>query len=225
MSYLKDTLLAKDNSDITFTFYAHSSVGIVWNGIHIYIDPVGEKYDIDFSNEPKADFIFVTHQHSDHLDRRILEELSTNDTKIYASKECLKLVSADILRPFDVKSIKGIEVYSVPAYNITPSHIQYHPKQNEGLGYVINLGGTNIYIAGDTEDNADVLSLKNIDIAFLPVNQPYTMTIEQVVNVVDKVRPTILYPYHTGSQLGETDVRPLVERLDGICDVRIRNMQ
>lgn len=225
MSNLRDSIFTKDNSEIIMTFYAHASVGIEWEGVHIYIDPVGEKYGIDFSNEPKADLILVTHQHSDHLDIQVIEELSKHDTKLYVSKECLKLVSADVLKPFEAKVIKGIEVYSVPAYNITPSHMQYHPKHNEGLVYVINIGGTNIYVAGDTEDNADVLSLKNIEIAFLPVNQPYTMTIEQVANVVDKVRPTILYPYHTGSQMGETDVRPLVERLGGICDVRIRNMK
>lgn len=221
----KDKIIACDGTVIIVTFYAHASVGIEWEGIHLYIDPVGEKYGIDFSNEPKADLILVTHQHSDHLDIQVIEELSKSDTKLYVSKECLKLVSADVLKPFEAKVIKGIEVYSVPAYNITPSQIQYHPKHNEGLGYVINIGSTRIYVAGDTEDNADVLSLKNIDIAFLPVNQPYTMTIEQVVNIVDKIRPTILYPYHTASQMGETDVHPLVERLDGICDVRIRNMK
>lgn len=221
----KDKIVARDGSVIVFTLYAHASVGIEWEGFHIYIDPVGEKYGIDFSKEPKADLILVTHQHSDHLDIPVLEEISKPDTKLYVSKECLKLVSANVLKPFESKVIKGIEVYSVPAYNITSSHIQYHPKHNEGLGYVINIGGTNIYVAGDTEDNTDVLSLKNIDIAFLPVNQPYTMTIEQVANVVDKVRPAILYPYHTASQTGETDVRPLVERLNGICDVRIRNMK
>lgn len=225
MSNLRDSIFTKDNSEIIMKFYAHASVGIEWKGVHIYIDPVGEKYGIDFSNEPKADLILVTHQHSDHLDIQVIEELSKPDTKLYVSKECLNFVSADVLKPFEAKVIKGIEIYSVLSYNITPSHIQYHPKHNEGLGYVINIGGTNIYVAGDTEDNTDVLSLKNIDIAFLPVNQPYTMTIEQVVNVVDKIRPTILYPYHTASQMGETDVHPLVERLDGICDVRIRNMK
>lgn len=221
----KDKIVARDGSVIVFTLYAHASVGIEWEGFHIYIDPVGEKYGIDFSKEPKADLILVTHQHSDHLDIPVLEEISKPDTKLYVSKECLKLVSANVLKPFESKVIKGIEVYSVPAYNITSSHIQYHPKHNEGLGYVINIGGTNIYVAGDTEDNADILSLKNIDVAFLPVNQPFTMTIEQVANIVDKVRPAILYPYHTASQTGETDVRPLVERLNGICDVRIRNMK
>lgn len=225
MSNLRDSIFSKDNSEIILTFYAHASVGIEWESIHIYIDPVGEKYGIDFSNEPKADLILVTHQHSDHLDIPVLEEISKPDTKLYVSKECLKLVSANVLKPFESKVIKGIEVYSVPAYNITSSHIQYHPKHNEGLGYVINIGGTNIYVAGDTEDNTDVLSLKNIDIAFLPVNQPYTMTIKQVANVVYKVRPAILYPYHTASQTSETDVRPLVEILNGICDVRIRNMK
>ena len=120
---------------------------------------------------------------------------------------------------------KGISIQAIPAYNTTYEYLQYHPKYNGGVGYVLSIGGSNIFIAGDTEDNEDILSLKDIDIAFLPVNQPYTMTLEQVVHVVEALRPSILYPYHTGSQMGESDVTPLADMLKGLCDVRIRNMK
>lgn len=225
MLFHEDFLITINGSEIILTFYAHASVGIEWNGIHIYVDPVGEKYGIDYSSEPKADMILVTHHHADHLDIDAINILSKEDTKVYASKRCLQVVSTESLAPYDSITYKGVSIYAVPAYNITEEHIHYHPKEDEGLGYVISIGGTNLYIAGDTEDNDEVLSLKDIDIAFLSVNQPYTMTIDQVINVVNNVRPSILYPYHTCSQMGETDVEPFVDKLKGICDVRIRNMK
>lgn len=225
MAYLKDTLIANNGSEIILTFYAHASVGIEWNGIHIYVDPVGVKYGIDYSLDPKADLILVTHHHADHFDADTIKMLSKEDTVVYVSKKCPHDPMAASLSPYDSITFKGVSIITVPAYNITKEHLQYHPKHDEGLGYVLCIGGSRLYIAGDTEDNDDVLSLKDIDVAFLPVNQPYTMTIEQAVNVAKYIHPTILYPYHTGSQMGETDVIPLVTTLRGICEVRIRNMR
>lgn len=225
MEYSKDIIKAKDGSVISLTFYAHASVGIEWKGINIYIDPVGKRYDVDYGNEPKADLILITHHHTDHMDIDAINILKKAGTKICASLMCDALEDYDILLPFTSYQFKNIVLYSVPAYNITSDHIKYHPKSSEGLGYVLNLGGTTIYFAGDTEDNEDVLSLKNIDVAFLPVNQPFTMTIQQVVKVINIIRPSILYPYHFGSSMGVTDVKPLVGMLNDICDVRILNMQ
>ena len=224
MLFLKDYFFAKDNSEFILTFYAHASVGIEWDGIHIYVDPVGEKYGVDYSLQPKADLVLVTHHHVDHFDADTIKILSKEDTLVYASKKCSHDMTAACLAPYDSVIFKGISIMAVPAYNITKEHLQFHPKHDEGLGYVLNIGGTNLYIAGDTEDNDDVLSLQDIDVAFLPVNQPYTMKIEQVINVARFIQPTILYPYHTGSQMGETVVTPLVDKLKGLCEVRIRNM-
>lgn len=225
MRVLKDSVIAKDNSKITLTFYAHASVGIEWMGIYIYIDPVGDKYGIDFSSEPKADLILVTHHHKDHFDADAIQVLSKAETIIYASKKCSQDVSCVFISPYESIVYKEISIHAIPAYNITNEHIQYHPQNDEGVGYVLGIGGCSIFIAGDTEDNEDILSLRDIDIAFLPVNQPYTMTLEQVVNVVETLRPSILYPYHTGSQMGETAVTPLVGMLKGLCEVRIRDMR
>lgn len=225
MIFQRDIIETQDGSHINIVFYTHASVLLEWNGMHIYIDPVGDKYGIDFSFEPKADLILVTHHHKDHFDAEAIQVLSKSETIIYASKKCSLDVSSVAVPPNEIITYKEISIHTVAAYNITHEHLQYHPKHDEGLGYVLSIGGTNLFIAGDTEDNDDILSLKDIDIAFLPVNQPYTMTLEQVVNVVEALRPSILYPYHTGSQMGETDVTLLVGMLNGLCEVRIRNMK
>ena len=117
------------------------------------------------------------------------------------------------------KTISGIKIEAVPAYN--PGK-PFHPKGN-GNGYILTFGDKRVYIAGDTEDVPEIKALKNIDVAFLPMNQPYTMTPEQVADVAKLIRPKILYPYH----FGNTDTAKLVELLKdekGI-EVRIRNLQ
>lgn len=225
MMIIKDLISAKDGSEIIISFYAHASVSIEWKGIYIYVDPVGERYNIDYSNEHKADIILLTHHHSDHIDPITIKHLLKENTKVYASKKCAEQIACNVLYPYQRVKFESIDLLAIPAYNITPEHLCFHPKNDEGLGYVLSVGGTNIYFAGDTEDNVDVLSLKDIDIAFLPVNQPYTMTCQQICNVIKSIKPTILYPYHTSSNMGETDVTPLCELLHDICDVRIRNMK
>lgn len=222
--YSKDTIIAKDGSEIVLTFYAHASVGIEWKGIHIYVDPVGERYNVNYAYEPKANLILVTHQHTDHLDLEAINLLRAQDTVICASVKCDSIDVYDAVEPHKQFEFNYIPITCIPAYNTTEDHLKYHPKENMGIGYIIELGGTLLYFAGDTEDNEDVLSLQNVDIAFLPVNQPYTMTIKQVVNVVKNILPKVVYPYHYGSQLGVTDVTTLEDELKGICEVRIRNM-
>ena len=223
--YRKDCITARDGSEIYLTFYAHASLGISWNGIQVYVDPVGEKYGIEYANEPKADLILITHQHADHLDINAVDSLKKNETSVFGSKKCKEKIDCKILSPFQQIRYGNIDVKVVPAYNITEKHICYHPHSDGGLGFILFIGGTSIYVAGDTEDNADILSLKDVDIAFLPVNQPYTMTVEQVCRVVRIIKPKILYPYHTSSKKGETDLFPLIETLQKTCDVRIRNMK
>ena len=223
--FKEDHISAKDGSEITLTFYAHASVGVKWNGVQIYVDPVGEKYGIDFRKEAKADIILLTHHHSDHLDSREITSLSKESTCILGARKCSELVGCTQLSPYQSYQVDSVGIQTIPAYNITESHLHFHPKKNGGLGYVLNLGGKTIYFAGDTEDNEDVLSLRDIDIMFLPVNQPYTMTLRQVENVAKTVHPQILYPYHCGTSYGTvTDVSSLKESLKDICEVRIRNM-
>ena len=112
-------------------------------------------------------------------------------------------------------------VEAVPAYNITPGHLQFHPKGRDN-GFILTIDGLRIYIAGDTEDIPEMKDIKNIDIAFLPCNQPYTMTPQQLVNAAKIVKPKVLFPYH----YGQTNVKGIPTQLqnEGI-DVRIRHYE
>ena len=120
----------------------------------------------------------------------------------------------------------GFLIEAVAAYNTTEGHTDFHPKAREDCGYVITLeSGTRIYIAGDTEPTPEMLSLKDIDVAFLPVNQPYTMTVDQAVEAAKAIKPKIFYPYHYGQVEEVTDLERLKKELEGVTDVRIFPME
>lgn len=224
-TYPQDTIAAADGSQITFTFYAHASLGIAWNGLQLYVDPVGE---FDWDSQPKADLILVTHSHYDHFEVATIERLQKSGTVILCDKtsaeafehDCVTMLPRAISMP-----VEGVTVRAVPAYNISEGHTDFHPKSREDCGYLITLGGTTIYVAGDTEDNEDVLAVKDVDVAFLPVNQPYTMTVEQAVRTVKAIKPAIFYPYHYGQVEDKTDIDALVAALEGVCEVRVRPME
>ena len=224
-TYPQDTITARDGSTITFTFYAHASMGIEWNGVHIYVDPVGE---FDWQSQPKADIVLVTHSHYDHLELSTIEQLQTPQTVVVCDKtsadafehDCITMLPGATSQP-----VEGIVVKAVAAYNISEGHTDFHPQSREDCGYLITLGGTTIYVAGDTEDNDDVLALEGIDVAFLPVNQPYTMTVSQASRVVKALKPQIFYPYHYGQVEEVTDLEALKAAVADITDIRIFPME
>ena len=224
-TYPQDTITARDGSTITFTFYAHASVGIEWNGVHIYVDPVGE---FDWQSQPKADIVLVTHSHYDHLELSTIEQLQTPQTIVVCDKssadafehDCITMLPGATSQP-----VEGIVVKAVAAYNISEGHTDFHPQSREDCGYLITLGGTTIYVAGDTEDNDDVLALEGVDVAFLPVNQPYTMTVSQASRVVKALKPQIFYPYHYGQVEEVTDLEALKAAVADITDIRIFPME
>lgn len=207
--YAQDTFKAEDGTEITFTYYGHASIGIEALGKHIYVDPVGE--NVDWEGEPKADLILITHDHYDHLD--------TNAVKSLAGKEdgFTKLDVGTTIEPFD-----KISVEAVPAYNISPDQLAFHPKERGDAGYIITIAGKRIYVSGDTEDNEDVLALRDIDIAFICCNKPFTMTVEQCANVVKAIRPEFFIPYHYGGTDIPTDIDALQDSLKGVTTVLIR---
>lgn len=210
--YAQDTFKADDGTEIIFTYYGHASIGIEALGKHIYVDPVGEK--VAWEDEPKADLILVTHDHYDHLD--------TNAVKLLSGKAdgYTKMTVGAVIEPFG-----KIAVEAVPAYNISPEQLAFHPKERGDAGYIITIAGTRIYISGDTEDNEDVLAIKDIDIAFVCCNKPYTMTVEQCANVVKAIRPQVFIPYHYGGTDIPTDIDALQDSLKGVADVLIRPLQ
>ena len=209
---------------LKLTFFAHASLAIEYEGRMIYVDPVME--NADYAKLPKADVIVVTHSHYDHFDMAAIEALQTPDTRVLLDKtsavgfqgNCFTMLPGEVAEPYS-----DIKFEAVAAYNTSEHQLQFHPQEREDCGYVITLGGAvRIYVSGDTEPTDELRALKNIDIAFVCVNQPYTMTPEQAVEAVKALKPKIYYPYHYGQVDEPTDVEALSRMLEGVCDVRIR---
>ncbi len=205
--------------DLTITFLGHGSLLLLFKGMNIYVDVYGEV--ADYSKLPKADLVFLTHEHYDHLDPKALAHIRHDKTVLVYNDASAQMVKGGIvMHNGDKQTIEGISVEAVPAYNIVhkrPSGDPFHPK-GIGNGYILGFGGTRLYVAGDTENIPEMKALKGIDIAFLPMNLPYTMTPEMVADAVRAFRPRILYPYHQG----DTQVSQLVELLKGDKDIEVR---
>jgi L-ascorbate metabolism protein UlaG (beta-lactamase superfamily) len=214
----QEDLIKTAGGDLKITFIGHGTLMLTYAGKVIHADPVSMY--ADYATLPKADLILITHEHPDHLDMKAIQAVSTANTSIVVNIGAAKTVAnGTVLKNGEEKTISGIKIEAVPAYN--PGK-PFHPKGN-GNGYILTFGDKRAYIAGDTEDVPEIKALKNIDVAFLPMNQPYTMTPEQVADVAKLMRPKILYPYH----FGNTDTAKLVELLKdekGI-EVRIRDLQ
>ena len=218
-----DTFRAPDGEAVTFTCIKHGSLRIQYKGLEIQVDPVGKGLppETDYAAFPKADLILVTHEHFDHFDRDAISVLLKDGTETIVNPavrgmlgEGRTLSNGDRFKWRD-----GIAIDAVPAYNTTPGHLQFHPKGRDN-GYVLDLGGFRVYIAGDTEDIPEMANLSGIDVAFLPCNQPYTMTPGQAAAAARSFSPKVLFPYHYGT----TDIRRLADLLDGSgIDVRIRD--
>jgi len=167
----------------------------------------------------------VTHEHFDHFDPQALSSIHTDKTVLVLTEICAQQITGGIvMRNGDQQTVAGILVAAVPAYNLLhkrPSGDPFHP-QGCGNGYILTFGGTRLYIAGDTENIPEMKALKEIDIAFLPMNLPYTMTPEMMADAAKAFRPRILIPYH----YGDTDVRVLLALLksENEIEVRIRKM-
>lgn len=178
----------------------------------------------DFTKLPKADAVMVTHEHHDHYDPNAIEAVSTPTTLFVCNSRVAQLSGkGHIMAPGDSLDLFGIAVSATPSYNTTESHLQFHPKERKDIGYIYNIDGLRIYVAGDTEDIPEMAELKNIDIAFFPVNQPYTMTPEQAIHAIRMVNPRIVYPYH----FGDTDLTKIVEAFRGndAIELRVRELQ
>ncbi len=201
----------------------HSSIRIEYGGRNLYIDPCSNLRGrtVDYAAMPKADIILVTHEHFDHYDTAAIRQLTADGTLLIMNPRCVELYgSGTAMANGDRQQLAdGIMLEAVPAYNTTAEHLQFHPKGRDN-GYILTLDGLRIYITGDTEDIPEMADIKNIDIAFLPCNQPYTMTPEQLVNAAKMVNPKVLFPYH----YGETDVTTIPAQLPAI-DVRIRHYE
>jgi L-ascorbate metabolism protein UlaG (beta-lactamase superfamily) len=208
-----------DRGELAFTFLGHGSLLINLNGAKIFIDPYSQV--ADYSLLPKADAILITHEHRDHLDPQALAHIRTDRTQVLLNPAAADQVQGGkALRNGERGEVAGISILAVPAYNLVhkrPTGEPFHPR-GVGNGYILDFAGLRVYVAGDTENIPEMAELKAIDIAFLPMNLPYTMTPEMVAAAARAFRPKILYPYHYGS----TDPAELVKLLEDERDIEVR---
>lgn len=212
-------IFATSEGELKITFIGHGTLMFEFGGKVFHIDPYGRL--ADYSVLPKADLILITHEHGDHLDIRAIASIRKENTALILTETCAEKVEGGrVMKNGDTKTVLGIKIEAVPAYNIKnkrDSGDPFHPK-GRGNGYVLTLGDRRVYLAGDTENTPEMMSLKNIDIAFLPMNLPYTMSPGMVADAAKAFKPKILYPYH----YGQTDTSILGELLKDEIEIEVR---
>jgi L-ascorbate metabolism protein UlaG (beta-lactamase superfamily) len=207
----------------------HASMMLTWDNKTIYVDPAGGPEL--FEGLPAPDLILITDIHGDHCDPKTLESFNTTNTALVAPQA----VADKLGNSFKGKLVvvgngkkttqAGVEITAVPMYNLPEAPDSRHPK-GRGNGYVLNMGGKNLYLSGDTEDIPEMRSLKNIDVAFVCMNQPYTMEVEQAAQGVLAFKPKIVYPYHYRGQNGMSDVESFKMQVNGgskAIEVRLKD--
>ena len=193
-----DTIATEDGALKIFPI-KHATLALQWKERTIYVDPVGGTKA--FQGLPKPDLILVTDIHGDHFNKETLAELLSPNTKLVCPAAVAEQMtpdlrnSATILTNEQTGEFLGVKVEAIPMYNLTAERLRFHTK-GRGNGYVVTLGGKRIYLSGDTEDIPEMLALKNIDVAFVCMNLPYTMTVEQAARAVRAFKPRVVYPYH-----------------------------
>jgi L-ascorbate metabolism protein UlaG (beta-lactamase superfamily) len=220
----EEDVFKTSQGDLKITFIGHGTLMFSFGGKIVHIDPVAQY--ADYSQLPKADIILVTHEHGDHLDPAAVEALRKSGTDLVVTAKCAgRVKNGQIMKNGETKTFQGITIDAVPAYNIVNTRgpgQPFHPK-SDGNGYVLTFGDKRVYVAGDTENTPEMKQLKKIDIAFLPMNLPYTMTPDMVADAAKAFRPKVLYPYHYGN----TETSKLVDLLkaEKEIEVRIRNLR
>ena len=224
---LQTDVFQTEKGELKIQFVKHGSIFFEFNGKVIHVDPVSRMGD--YESYPKADLILITHHHGDHLDQNAIEILKKDNTKIVLTQKCKEmseyLTDHIVMKNDDVLNINELEISAVPAYNIMHKRERgdpYHIK-GEGNGYVVQFGNKKVYVAADTEPIPEMEALEEIDIAFLPMNMPYTMTPEMVADAARILKPKILYPYHYGTS-DSTDTSKLVELLKDEKDIEVRTL-
>ncbi len=192
------------DSDIEFFPIKHATFVIQSKAATIYVDPVGDPEIFDKYSKP--DIILITHTHGDHLSIEVVDAVKQPDTLIVCTKDVhTQLKQGKILNNGESTAHMGINIKAIPAYNVTPERLKYHPKGRDN-GYIVSMSDKRIYISGDTEDIPEMRSLEDIDYAFVCMNLPYTMTETQAVSAVLTFKPKVVFPYHYRGKGGFSDI-------------------
>lgn len=195
-----DKLELRDGTVLSIVPIAHASLALTTADLVIVIDPVGDT--AAFADLPPANLILLTHEHQDHFNLDTLTALAADAAQIVANSAVYEQLPEALrsrairLANGEAADLAGVSINAVPAYNITTDRLQYHPKGRDN-GYILSLGGSRIYVAGDTEDTPELRATESIDVVFLPMNLPFTMSVEQAADAVAAFAPKVVYPYHS----------------------------
>ena len=225
----KADIVLTQKGDVTIQPVFHASLVLEFNNVAIYVDPIhgAETY----KDLKKPDLVLITHIHGDHFDMKTLRGLDLSHATFVVPKSVADKMPAEwknkivVLHNGGSTVQHGIPIKAIAMYNKPGDSIVYHPK-GDGNGYVLNLGGKRFYISGDTQATPEMRSLKDIDVAFVCMNLPYTMDVEEAASGVLAFKPKIVYPYHYRTPKGFSDVakfKSLVNAGDPSIDVRLRN--
>lgn len=223
-----DTIATSEGNIIVQPVF-HAALVLQWNGKYIYADPYNgaEAY----KTLKKPDLVLITDIHGDHMDLKTLQELDLSNATLVVPQAVADKLPAEwkekivVLSNGSTTKQSGISVSAIPMYNLPNDSAARHTK-GRGNGYIITLGGKKFYVSGDTEDIPEMRGLKNIDVAFVCMNLPYTMSVEQAANAVLDFKPKIVYPYHYRGQGGFSDTqqfKTLVNKGNASIDVRLKD--
>jgi L-ascorbate metabolism protein UlaG (beta-lactamase superfamily) len=225
MAYLdqfESDAIETNAGELVITFLGHGTLMFAFDGKTIHLDPYGSV--ADYASLPPGDVVLITHEHGDHFDPTALALVRGPGTDVILTARCAPQVEGDIVMGNgDARTVKGMAIEAVPAYNVVhvrPNGQPFHPR-HAGNGYIITFGDVRVYVAGDTENVPEMSNLRDIEVAFLPVNLPYTMTPEMAAAAALIVRPRVLYPYHYGT----TDTQRLIDLLRDERDIEVRIRQ
>lgn len=224
--------ISTDDGDLVVHPIHHGTFVMQWDGRTIYVDPAprpGQEGSAAaaFNGLPAPDIILITDIHSDHYHVPTLMDVRRPGVAVVGPQAVVELLPSNPLRANAYRlshgrtiEVEGIEIEAIPMYNLTEGRLEYH-ERGRGNGYVLTMGGARVYIAGDTEDIPEMRELGDINLAFIPMNLPYTMSPEQAADAVRDFRPRIVFPYH----YGESDVSEFVRLVgdDAGVEVRLRD--
>ena len=217
--------------NVSFQWLGHDGFRFEVGPLSIVIDP----FKLDAKTAKPASLVLLTHEHMDHCSIEDLRKVVTPTTTIICPHECLSALAkvkpgAIIpMRPGEQKNVAGITVHAVPAYNINKyrdaaTKQVFHPRQDEKLGYILDVGGTTIYHAGDTDNIPEMKDVK-CDVALLPVSGTYVMTAEEAVAAAKIIKPTIAIPMHYGALVGSESNADTFQRLLEGSGIKVEILQ
>jgi L-ascorbate metabolism protein UlaG (beta-lactamase superfamily) len=184
-----------------FTWYKQAALKWQGKNLTVHIDPWGVP-----DGEPKADLILITHAHFDHYSQEDIDRVTKEEGTIFVAPhdvaaECLTTGDIRAIKPGETLEAAGLQIHAVPAYNVRPERLEMHPRDNNWVGYVLDLGEHRYYLAGDTDHIPEMAEI-GTDVAFVPAGGTYTMDVQEAVGAIKEIRPKLAVPYHFGFVVG-----------------------